>query len=222
MPNHILNIEGLGKGEKMLLAHIYSFGRKGCWQSNETLGKLFFRKARTISTWIGNLKQGRHILWLHPKGYYRTLWAKSHPDVGGSDTLLYRDGEISKTKVIYVITESIPLRRNQRSDCAENGEVSAPKDCIPLRRKLLPTNNITSEETNGDKSATPSPLPAGGQASALLADRTAGYISCIEQLSRKFGRGRRSGPELTAAERQERAQQQRRALLAGVGDDKKI
>ena len=75
MPNHILNIEGLGKGEKMLLAHIYSFGRKGCWQSNETIGKMFFRSERTISVWVANLKKGRHILWLHPKGFYRTLWA---------------------------------------------------------------------------------------------------------------------------------------------------
>jgi hypothetical protein len=49
MPNHILNIERLGKGEKMLLAHIYSFGTKGCWQNNETLGKMFFRQTRTIS-----------------------------------------------------------------------------------------------------------------------------------------------------------------------------
>jgi hypothetical protein len=69
MPNHILNIEGLGKGEKMLLSHVYCFGRWGCWQSNETLGKMFFRKTRTISAWVGKLKKACHILWLHPKGY---------------------------------------------------------------------------------------------------------------------------------------------------------
>lgn len=111
MPNHILNIEGLGKGEMMMLAYIFSFGRKGCWQSNETLGKMFFRSPRTISLWVANLKKGHHILWLHPKGYYRTLWAKSHPDVKGANKLLYRDQEISKTDVIRGQIESNPLRK---------------------------------------------------------------------------------------------------------------
>ena len=221
VPNHILNIEDLGQGEKMLLAHIYSFGRKGCWQSNETLGKLFFRKTRTITEWVGKLKKGRHILWRHPKGYYRTLWAKSHPDVKGTDTLLYRDGEISKAEIISGQTGAVPPRRKLPSDCAQNCQVSAQKNVIPLRRKLLPTNNTTSKETTQD-TATPTPLPAGGQAPALLADRTAGYIARIEQQKKSFGlSARRRTPELTQAEREQRRQQQKMALLAAAGDDKK-
>ena len=31
IPYHILNIETLDLREKVLLAHIYSFGQKGCW-----------------------------------------------------------------------------------------------------------------------------------------------------------------------------------------------
>jgi len=30
IPYHILNIKRLGLSEKVLLAHIYSFGEKGC------------------------------------------------------------------------------------------------------------------------------------------------------------------------------------------------
>lgn len=220
MPNHILNIEGLGKGEKMLLSHIFSFGRKGCWQSNETMGKMFFRSERTISVWVANLKKGRYILWLHPKGNYRTLWAKTHPDVKGSDKLLYRKQEISKTKVISGQIESEPLRRKLPSECAENCEVSAQKPVVPLRRKLLHTNNTIKKETTKDTTATPTPLPAGGQASALLVDRKAESIARIERWKKSFGWGaRRQTPELTAAECEQRRQEQRRALLAtGTGE----
>ena len=225
MPNHILNIEGLGTGEKMLLAHIHSFGRKGCWQSNETLGKMFFRSPRTISMWVANLKKGRYILWLHPKGYYRTLWAKSHPDVRASNKLLYRDVEILKTEVIFGQAKPIPLRKKLPSECAKSCEVTAQKPVVPLRKKLLHTNNTTTKEINEDNTATPTPLPAGRQAPALLVDRKNEYVSKIEQLKRNFGKG--PPRKLTSAEREQRRQAQLRALLAteagqkGLADEKK-
>ena len=223
MPNHILNIEGLGKGPKMLLAHIFSFGRKGCWQSNETLGKMFFCAPRTISMWIAKLKKGSYILWLHPKGYYRTLWAKSHPDVKGSDKLSYRDGEISKRKIISGQTDSVPLRNKLPSECADNCAVSAQKPVIPLRKKLLHTNNTIKKDKTKDNTATPTPLPAGGQTPALLEDRKAETVAYIEQQKKSFGLSarRRNTPELTAAERERRRQEQKRALLAvGTGETK--
>ena len=212
MPNHILNIEGLGKGEKMLLAHIYSFGTKGCWQSNETLGKMFFRKTRTISLWVSNLKKGGHILWLHPKGYYRTLWAKSHPEVIQAETLSYRDKEVSKADIVSGQAKLNPLRNNLPSECAENCEVSAQKNVIPLRKKLLHTNNTTIKDTTEKTTATPTPLPAGGQASALLDDRKNGYVASIEQFENSFGVPRRRVPELTPAEIEQRRQKLQRDL----------
>ena len=222
MPNHILNIEGLGEGEKMLLAHIHSFGRKGCWQSNETLGRMFFRKARTISLWIAKLKAGRHILWLHPKGYYRTLWAKAHPDVKASDMLLYRDGEIPKAEVISGQSEAVPLRKKLRSECAEGCEVTAQKPVIPLRKKLRQTNNTTMRDKKKETSATPAPLPAGGQAPALLTDRTAGYKAHIEQLKKSFGLGApRRGPKLDDAEWEQSRQKNVKALEALRTDEVK-
>ena len=49
IPYHILNIAELGLSEKVLLAHIYSFGDKGCWQSNATLADIFSRKSLQFS-----------------------------------------------------------------------------------------------------------------------------------------------------------------------------
>jgi hypothetical protein len=202
MPNHILNIKGLGKGEKMLLAHIYSFGRRGCWQSNDTLGKMFFCSPRTISMWVAKLKKGGHILWLHPKGFFRTFWAKSHPDVKAANKLMYRGKEISKVDIVS--GQADPLRKNLRSECAENSEATSQKSVVPLRKKLLHTNNTTKKETIKDNSATPAPLPAGGQAPALLEDRKEDTLASIERLKKSFGSGQRRTPETTKEELEQR------------------
>ena len=55
IPYHILNIAEIGLSEKVLLAHFYSFGVKGCWQSNATLAKMFMASPVTISRWISQL-----------------------------------------------------------------------------------------------------------------------------------------------------------------------
>jgi hypothetical protein len=81
IPYHILNIGSLGLCEKVLLAHIYSFGRKGCWQSNATLGEIFFVDGRTVSRWVAKLKKLDFVLCVHRKGFGRMIWATSHPDV---------------------------------------------------------------------------------------------------------------------------------------------
>lgn len=81
MPYHILNLPALELSEKVLLAHIYSFGEKGCWQSNETLAKMFMTSQRTISRYIAKLKPFIYVK--KPKGYFRTIWAKSYYDKSG-------------------------------------------------------------------------------------------------------------------------------------------
>ena len=81
VPAHILNLPHLGLSEKALLAHIYSFGPRGCWQSNATLARLFQTSDRTISRWLAALLRANLLLAKNPKGYYRTLWVLSHPDV---------------------------------------------------------------------------------------------------------------------------------------------
>lgn len=220
--NHILNIRGLGRGEKELLAHIYSFGRKGCWEKNETLGKMFFCSSRTISLWVAHLKKGGHILWLHPKGYYRTLWAKSHPDVISAQSLRYRDGEISKAEVISGQAKSTLLRKNLPGECAKNCEATAQKDVFPLRKKLLQTNNTTIRDTTKDTMATPAPLPAGGQAPAFLQDRKAEKQGAIEQFKTRFGSARKEYKPLPGAKFEQNRQRQKRQIEQLLAGEQKI
>jgi hypothetical protein len=203
----------LGKGEKELYSHIYSFGRKGCWQNNETLAKMFYRRPRTITLWVMNLKKAGLIFWLHPKGYYRTLWAKAHPEVIAAQSLLYRNREIPKAVVISGQAKSTLLSKKLPSNIAKNCQVTSQENVIPLGKKLLQTNNTTKKDTIIDTTATPSPLPAGGQASALLDDRKAGVIDTTEQVKRNLGSGRQRSEPLSEAEFQQRRQQQIKALL---------
>ena len=97
IPYHILNLRGVGLSEKVLLAHIYSFGVKGCWQSNATLAEIFMTSTRTISLWLGHIVQAELVQIKSPKGYYRTIWAKSHPEVRSATHLHYRQKKTSKT-----------------------------------------------------------------------------------------------------------------------------
>jgi hypothetical protein len=74
IPDHILSIHNLAPGEKMLLAHIYSFGAKGCWQSNQTLAEYFMVSVPMVRRWLQAIRAYIHVK--NPKGYYRTIWAK--------------------------------------------------------------------------------------------------------------------------------------------------
>ncbi len=101
VPCSLINLprSELDFGPKWLLAHIYSFGTCGCWQSNETLAKFFDVSPRTISLWVGRLKKGRYILWIDPKGMQRTVWAKEHPEVKSAQTLVCRGNRVLKSVI---------------------------------------------------------------------------------------------------------------------------
>ena len=78
VPQHIMKITELSMAEKALLAHIYSFGKKGCWQSNKTLGKLFDVNPRTIKRRLTRIRKFVYVRSPHSR--LRTFLAKSHPD----------------------------------------------------------------------------------------------------------------------------------------------
>jgi len=206
IPNHILNIPNIGIPSKLLLAHLYSFGRKGCWQSNKTLAEMFFVKERTIQRWLTELKKANLILWVYPKGRYRTIWAKSHPNVSSQKTLLYMNEEISKKDIIKGkfeqkgMTKLTPLPR-------QNCHPYYDKNGILLRQICHPTNNTTIKETTKEN-AMPAPSPAG-QASALLTDR-----KDISRFLKKIGR---VYTPMTEQQFNDRKQEQIRALQAAVG-----
>lgn len=211
IPNRIRSISRsvLGDSEKMLLADIYSFGDKGFYKSNETIAKEYMASERTVSRWVARIITGGFVYVKNPKGYYRTLWAKLHPNVQEAAKLWYRKKEIPKT-------DCKPVRQNCLTKLDKNGEVTATNGVSRLSQKCPSTNKKTNTETNKRTNAADLPLPAGGQASQLLEDRKAGVVVQIEQLKRNFGsdRGRRT-PELTPTEFERRRQAGKRLLLIG-------
>jgi hypothetical protein len=205
IPYHILNIDTLDLREKVLLAHIYSYGLKGCWEGNKRLGMLFRVSERSISRWIARLKKSGFIFWVHPKGRYRTIWAKSHSDVKTAQYLYYIDEKISKEAVV----KGHAARILQRQDCQgpiDNSVVPTSPECVfQVRQNCLHTNNTTIKDTTAKTIASPAPLPAGGQAPAALEDRKREADSKIERFGKNFGKARTS-PKLSAEEDEKRRQ----------------
>jgi len=145
IPYHILNIPGLGLCEKVLLANIYSFGEKGCWQSNATLGAMFFVEGRTISRWLAQLKKNGLVLWVHPKGRYRTIWAKSNPKVKTAAALSYMGEQISKEAVISGHAAAILQRQNCHGGIDKSVLPTATNPCIQVGQNCPHTNNTTKK-----------------------------------------------------------------------------
>jgi len=189
IPYHILNVCDVGLCQKVLLAHICSFGLKGCYQSNKTLADIFMVSAKTISRWLADIR--KYVYIKKPKGYYRTIWAKSHPD--------------------FRVHLDSPVHR-----VGQNWVTDLNKSEIGPGQKCPTTNIYTNKETNKDTTAPPSPMPAGGQAPAVLAERNKQSLSKVEQLKRAFGR-RRPVKGLSEQQFQQRRQQQLKALL-GAND----
>lgn len=75
LPYHILNLPRIRLADKILLAHFYSFGEKGCWQSNATLARMFMTSPSTVRRSIASLKRQGPIVIGSPKGYHRAIWA---------------------------------------------------------------------------------------------------------------------------------------------------
>jgi len=186
VPYHILNIKDLSPAEKFLLAHIYSFGENGCWQSNKTLAEMFMTSKRTIQIWLASLE--KYISIQNPKGYYRTIWAKSHPD------FLQRGAK-----------DCADVRKKVYSDCA--------KSFVSLRKNLRPTNINTIKENNKRTTATPSPPPCKG-APALLAERENKADEKVQHFSRNFGKEKKKWQPMSQEEFEACRQSQIRALYA--------
>ena len=199
IPYNILNLRGIGLCEKVLLAHIYSFGAKGCWQSNATLAEVLMVSPRTVTQYIARLRREKLVQIKCPKGYYRTIWAKAHPEVAAAVQLSYRGTKADKSANHH--------SRKGPSQCAING--------VRPGRNLLPTNNTTTKETKRETIATPSPLPAGGQAPALLKERARDNLARIERLKHEFGKSGKPYRPLTEQQFQQRRQAQLKGLLTG-------
>jgi len=194
IPYHILNLLGIGLCQKVLLAHIYSFGQKGCYQSNKTLADIFMVSPCTISWWITDVRT--HLYIKNPKGYYRTMWAKAHPEVQAA---VVRWHKSDKACPVHSGKSEQHVKQKSGSDFG--------KSKIGLTHRCGTTNNNTNKETT----APLPPMPAGGQAAAVLTDRKRQNLAEVGKFKKSFGR---RGPKLTKEQFEQRRQKMLKSLLA--------
>jgi hypothetical protein len=191
LPNVILNLFDIDEGCKILLAHFYSFGEKGCYQSNKTLAQIFMISVRTICNRIARLNKYLYIKC--PKGYYRTIWVKSHPQVS----------EFMKQRFN---NQQQGVRKNLRSHYAKSGDSTTQDRVFRPRKNLRTTNTYTNTETNKETAAD-LPLPACGQSSRLLQEREKQALAKIEAFKKKFGIGQKKSTERLSPEEFEKRKQ---------------
>ena len=193
MPAHILNLPQIGLCEKVLLAHIYSFGSGGSSQSSETMGKIFMVCPRTIERWLTAMRE--FIFVRNGKGYYRTIWAKSQPDSKRGRNV-----------------------GNLRQDCRS----SPDRNGIQIQENFRTTINNAITETNTGTTASPLPLPASGQAlapcprsAAMLRHRKRTAREQMQRFKSHFGWPKKQ-VLLTPEQFKQRRAKQLAALRAGI------
>jgi len=202
IPLKIQKMSFLSGDDKLFYAYVYSFGERGCWQTDEQIGEALGRSGRSIQRYKANCRKAGLFKVTGEGTPRRRIWAKDHPKYKA-----WRKKRAAQLR---------QMRRGSTTDASR------------LPRQNRPTTNKgTNKTTIKERGGSPSPAeqahtPLKDKQQRLEAYRTKEEtIASIEQLKKSFGWGtRRCGPELTAAEKQERAQQQRRALLA-VGGAKK-
>ncbi|MCK4291644.1 MAG: hypothetical protein KAY65_00490 [Planctomycetes bacterium] len=218
----ILAIRGIGLGEKTLLALIHSFGAKGCYQKNETLAKQFRLSPSTISRMIRRIR--KYIYIKNPKGYYRTMWSRSHQDVREALANMPKSAKDGKPPGPGGggTAESGPqLRQNcsgqlsrTAQDPAQKCSGHCVKSAIRVKHKRRTYNNKSNREINKDTTASASPLPAGGQAPPMLTAQKQADAAEIKKFKATFGNGHGAGWAPPAgAKTREKARRQINALL---------
>lgn len=184
IPYHILNIGGLGLNEKVLLAYIYGFGEAGCWQSNAVIAKVFSTNTRTVRRWIKRIH--KYITIKCPHGYYRTLWANSHPDVREGQKKWVQAEQLRKARSRHKTSTVVGQNRPTKVD--RIGQVSRTNQAVERGQNCPTINNHIKKEITEETTAPPSPSPAVGAVSAVLEDRKVSAMKDIEKFKKTFGR----------------------------------
>jgi len=196
IPQRILKMSLLSGDDKLFYAYVYSFGERGCWQTDEQISKALGRGGRSIQRYKANCRKAGLFKVTGEGTPRRRIWAKAHPKYKA-----WRKKQAEQLRQIRRATST---------------------DTSRLPRQNRPTTNKgTIKETIKQSGGSPSPAeqahsPLKGKQQQLEAHRMKEEtIASIEQLKKSFGSGpRRRTPELTAAERERRRQEQLRALLA--------
>ena len=178
VPFHVVNHPGLNDGERWLLAWLYSFGGKGCWQSNEQLAEVLFTSPVTITRRIAKLNRLNLLHMKAPKSAYRRIWVKSHPEVEAITTAWSKAQPHQKCVSNLIKNDEVP---NQK--CVSN----LIKNVAQPHQKCSTTTK-DYKSTIKETTAPPSPLPARGQAQAVLADRVAQTVKMVSDWGKSFGR----------------------------------
>ncbi len=180
--------------EKIYYAYVYSFGERGCWATDEQIGKELGRCVRTVQRYQANCKKAGLLKVIGERSKYRRIWAKDHP----------------KFKAAQKI-QAQQLRQTCQSRATNLSEL--PRQTCPTTNKY--TNKSTIKERGGSPSPAQqahSPLKDKQQKLEAFQERE-DTMKRVEQLKKSFGSGgRRRKP--TPAEFEQRRQAQRRALLA--------
>ncbi len=216
----VLDKEGLELGAKVLYEYIHGFGKRGCFQDNEQIADKIKCSGRSISRWVGKLKKLKALLYIFPNSPERVLWAKKHPDVLRAKTLPYRQQELDKGDII--VGKYLKAKHRQNGEVhgqnvrriTPNCPCDIDKNGVVTTPECLSTNKGTKIITKGNDNAMPSPLPAGGQAPALLKDQKTQVFEPVEQFKRGFGYGGRRASNHTPEQKEQQKKQQIKALRA--------
>ena len=115
---------------------------------------------------------------------------------------------------IFSLTAVIRQRQNCPGGIDKSVLPTATNQCIQVGQNCPHTNNTTNKDIISITTAPPQPLPAGGQASAVLAERKNMSVGRIEKFHKQFGLGKESRRLLSEKEINQRRQRQIKALLS--------
>lgn len=203
IPKGILKMPILTGDEKIYYAYIYSFGERGCWATDEQIGRELGRSERTLQRYQVNCKKAGLFKVIGEGSKYRRIWAKDHPK--------FKAAQKKKAK---------QLRQTCQSRTTDLSEL--------LRQNCPTTNKYTNKSTIKERGGSPS--PAEGQAHAPLKDKQQKLeefhtmedtMKRVEQLKRNFGNGSRQTPKATPAEIEQRKQAQLKALQPFIEAEQK-
>jgi len=195
--NFLLNKAGLTSAEKLVMVVVCRFWPNPYWDSNAEVAKALGFTERYAEKIIKSLAEKRII----KRGY-------AHMD---------RNGRPHTVRVI--VAACFPKIPGHRIKWVEPEQLDGQQPehmdgCCPNSRPFLTEqpDDLLDESTRG-KESTPSPLPAGGQATPCK-DKDAGQDPRVARFTRRFGnRPRRRAPGLTPAELEDRKRTQLKALL---------
>ena len=124
--------------------------------------------------------------------------------------------QISKEAVISGHAAAILQGQNCPGGIDKSVAATETHQCIQVGKNCPHTNNTTNKDIISKTTAPPAPLPAGGQAPAVLTERESAAVRSIEEFKKHFGNSKRSHPPLSEKETQDRRQTQLKALMATV------